>query len=85
MTKSYKWALAGVIAMWLAIVFLAMLLDGHKAAADPGNNCTFWSACHVPWNGQLQPTWDAPGRSGWQSPVMCNPVVLQCQPYVPNP
>ncbi|BCO56045.1 hypothetical protein MINTM005_12890 [Mycobacterium intracellulare] len=84
MTKSYKWALAGVIALWATIIILAMILDAPRAAADD-NNCRFWAPCHTPWNGQLQPSWDAPGRYGWQSPVMCNPVVLQCQPYVPNP
>ncbi|WP_155726888.1 hypothetical protein [Mycobacterium avium] len=83
--KTRAFTVLAVMAFWVGLVVLAILLDSYRSVADPGNNCTFWSACHAPWNGQLQPSWDAPGRYGWQSPVMCNPVVLQCQPYVPNP
>lgn len=80
--------------MRTAIIFAAAAAAIALAApahADPNMNCGYVAPCGPsvpspgPWNGQLQPTWEAP-YGGWTSgPTMCNVFTNTCTGEVPNP
>ena len=55
------------------------------ASADPA--CYGYQCQPAPWNGQLMPTWRAPGfYGGWtNTPVWCDQFTYQCRGIAPNP
>jgi hypothetical protein len=71
-----------VCASITALVIL--LLPAPSAQADP--DCEYCQPPPAPpWNGQLMPTWDAPGYyGGWNTgSELCDPFTLACRGVVP--
>ena len=71
----------------LAIIGLMSvgILAAPLAHADP--TCVYQCRPTPPWNGQLMPTWRAPGYyGGWSTtPIQCDPFTYQCRGIAPNP